>query len=250
MLRQPLAHRGFGAEPGFRWRSREIARVEGFTDAVFAFAVTLLVVSLEVPHTFDQLIEMMSGFIAFAIGFALLLRVWYLQYLFFRRYGLEDGLSFTLNGALLFVILFFTYPLKFLFVILVKMFSGQDPRVHLPDGALRLPIESHQWDELMIIYGIGYMALFGALFLLYHHAWRRRESLELNAVERYDTRTSLQEFALNMGVALASIVIVLVGGPSWSIFAGFTYGLIGPIMATHGGLRGRSRRRLEAPPSG
>jgi len=38
----------------FRWRGGEITRLEGFTDAVFAFAVTLLVVSLEVPHTFEN----------------------------------------------------------------------------------------------------------------------------------------------------------------------------------------------------
>ena len=33
----------------FRWRSREISRLEGLSDAVFGFAITLLIVSLEVP---------------------------------------------------------------------------------------------------------------------------------------------------------------------------------------------------------
>ncbi len=32
---------------------------------VFAFAVTLLVVSLEVPHTFSELLTTMRGFLAF-----------------------------------------------------------------------------------------------------------------------------------------------------------------------------------------
>ena len=36
----------------FRWRGQEITRIEGLSDAVFAFAITLPVVSLEVPKTF------------------------------------------------------------------------------------------------------------------------------------------------------------------------------------------------------
>src|SRR4051794_21568192 len=49
MIRGALRHRQ--NEPGFRWRAAGIARIEGLSDAVFAFAVTLLVVSLEVPRT-------------------------------------------------------------------------------------------------------------------------------------------------------------------------------------------------------
>jgi uncharacterized membrane protein len=56
---------------------REVSRVEGFSDAVFAFAITLLVVSLEVPKTYHELIAVIRGFPAFAIGFALIFQVWW-----------------------------------------------------------------------------------------------------------------------------------------------------------------------------
>jgi len=31
-----------GGEEDFRWRGEDVSRIEGFSDAVFAFAVTLL----------------------------------------------------------------------------------------------------------------------------------------------------------------------------------------------------------------
>src|SRR6187401_1371906 len=77
-------------EQHFRWRGNEISRVEGFTDAVFAFAVTLLVVALEVPHTFEGLMDVLRGFPAFVLTFTLLMTFWNAHYRYHRRYGLED----------------------------------------------------------------------------------------------------------------------------------------------------------------
>src|SRR5271167_2798365 len=115
MFRKHLISSQTSGEPGFRWRGGEITRLEGFSDAVFAFAVTLLVVSLEVPKTFTELLAAMRGFAAFAVCFALLADVWYNHYRFFRRYGLQDPWTVFLNCVLLFFVLFYVYPLKFLF---------------------------------------------------------------------------------------------------------------------------------------
>src|SRR5436853_5038549 len=122
MLRDSLMRNH--ADQDFRWRGGETARIEGLSDAVFAFAVTLLVVSLEVPKTFNELAVLMRGFISFAICFGLLIQVWYEQFLFFRRYNLQDKGTLWLNAFLLFVVLFYVYPLKFLFSFLVNRWTG------------------------------------------------------------------------------------------------------------------------------
>src|SRR5438445_4785179 len=106
MLREKLIEKGVGDPHKFRWRSHEISRIEGLSDAVFAFAVTLLVVSLEVPKSFDDLYTVIKGLPAFAMSFLLLMIIWYNQYKFFRRYGLQDFKTVTLTLLLLFVILF------------------------------------------------------------------------------------------------------------------------------------------------
>ncbi len=89
MIREKLIEQDIGVSSKFRMRGLEVSRIEALSDAVFGFAITLLIVSLEVPRTFDALMEMMRGFIAFAICFAMLILVWY-QY---RTYAVERRIN-------------------------------------------------------------------------------------------------------------------------------------------------------------
>jgi uncharacterized membrane protein len=47
---------------GFRLRGTSMSRIDAFSDVVFGFAITLLVVSLEIPHTFEELHRSLRGF--------------------------------------------------------------------------------------------------------------------------------------------------------------------------------------------
>ena len=235
-MRRQLAQHGFGADRGFRWRGGEISRLEGLSDAVFAFAVTLLVVSLEVPETFDQLLQVLRGFFAFAVCFAILFWVWYDHYRFFRRYGLADGITTILTGVLLFIVLFYVYPMKFLFTTLFDQMLGD---------ALANAIERRQVPQLMLVYGAGFIAVQLVFILLYLHAYRLADSLELDDYERLTTRSELQGFGLNILIGLASIAIVTVGGPDAAFWSGMAYMLIMPAQTVNGRLM-RTRIRQAA----
>ena len=200
------------------WRGREISRVEGFSDAVFGFAVTLLVVALEVPRTSGELLETMRGFGGFVITFAILFSIWYRQFIFFRRYGLEDKTTIALNGILLVVVLFFVYPLKFIATALLGRAMGGGKLITLPDGKVVPIIAREHFPYLLGIYGLGLAAVFVVFALLYRHAYRKRDALQLNEIEAYDTQDA---FNMNVWVAAAGAVIGVssVLGSASAIFA-------------------------------
>jgi uncharacterized membrane protein len=241
-----MIEKHIGHSEQFRWRGHEVSRIEGLSDAVFGFAITLLVVSLEVPKTFNELAETMHGFGAFLISFILLFAVWFNQYKFFRRYGLRDTTTVILNAALLFVVLFYVYPLKFLFTFLTDKFTGGHNEVRLPNGNVVPMIENfEQMASLMTIFNLGYLAVFGVFVLLFWHAYRKRDALELNELERFDTRTSILEGALNCGVAILSLLIIIVGGAGLAGLAGMAYMLTPVVMTLNGRIMGRRRKKLE-----
>src|SRR3954469_24903715 len=175
MLRESLAKREAAVQNGFRLRGLgEVSRIEALSDGVIAFAITLLVVSLEVPRTFDELLVTMRGFLAFAITFAMLFHVWHTQYRFFRRYGLNDNFTIWLTALLLFVILFYVYPLKFVWTFLVNALLGFGVTVQTAAGNVEPVVRGGQIPLMLMIYGLGFAAVFAIFALLYLHAYRKR----------------------------------------------------------------------------
>ncbi len=240
MIREHVFRIDEGGEPWFRWRGGEVSRIEALADMVFAFGITLLVVSLEVPASFDELFRMMEDFAAFALCFALMLFIWHSHYKFFRRYGLEDTYTVLLNAILLFVVLFYLYPLKFLFTFLVGELLG------LGGPAVPLRPDWSDMSRLMIIYDTGFLAVFLCFTLLYAHAYRRRGALGLDELERHTTVTALQGNAIMCAVALTSMAIIALRLPQSPLWAGLVYWIIAPALGVHGYLRGRGHNRLVA----
>ena len=172
-------------------KRREVSRIEGLSDGVFAFAITLLVVSLEVPKSFTELLHVMQAFPAFAVSFALLFQIWWRQYRFFRRYDLEDTTIIVLTAVLLFVVLFFVYPLKFLWSLLFSPLSGAGT------GEERITLA--QLPTLFYVYGAGVVATYGLLAAMYAHA--SRATLELTQVELLEAREDVYR---NLGLSARS----------------------------------------------
>ncbi|MEP6915052.1 MAG: TMEM175 family protein [Acidobacteriota bacterium] len=220
-----------------RWRGHEVSRLEGFSDTVFAFALTLLVVALEVPHNYEKLMELMRGFPAFACSFALLIWIWSEHNTFFRRFGLQDAYTITLNAVLLFLVLFYVYPLKFMFD---TMFS---PFQHGPEHIIRL--DAHQFAHTSAIYAAGFVALFLVFTLLYHHAYANREKLGLSALEAFDAREGTERQLVSMSVGVVSFLIATMAPLRLVMFAPTAFMLMWPAHWIHGSTSRKRRTALQ-----
>jgi hypothetical protein len=218
-------------------RNFEIQRIETFSDGVFAFAITLLIVSLEVPQTFEELLTKMRGFFVFGLCFLVLVSIWNNQHLFFRRYGMDDSWTVVLNGILLFIVLFYVYPLKFLFTL---VFGQQIYKQQISP----LTIKPAQLPILMIIYAAGFIIIYFLFFLMHVRAYRKSKELGLSPVEKFDCKSSIYKESVMIGGGLCSILAALLLKNLDAGYAGFVYILISPAIHILYKFRNKTRRKL------
>lgn len=220
---------------GFRLRGTAMSRVDGFSDVVFGFALTLIVASLEVPKTYDELHATLLGFVPFAICFMFLMMVWLSHYQFFRRFGLHDMRTILINAGLLFTVLFYVYPLKFLFTLVGAQF------VHM--HYQHEPFSSQmQVRELAMVYALGFFAIYLMLTLLNLNAWRQREGLGLNTLERLILKSAIIDLSAVSSVGLMVMIAARLLPPDHALMACYLFMLIGVWKIVSGTYYGKKIR--------
>ena len=157
--------------------------------------------------------------------------IWWEHNKFFRRYGLQDAWTAFLNCVLLFVVVFYVYPLKYLATVLLG--AGQVSAAF--DGRY-----------VMKIYSFGLLAIFGVFVLLYQHASGRRESLALDPTELVTLRFNKRAHVISMSLAAVSLALAFSLPGGWVALSGVLYGLMGPLLTWNGFRMGRELSKLES----
>lgn len=238
-----------GLDPNFRYRGLNQTRIETFSDAVFAVAFTLVVLSSAVPETFSELRKSIHDIIPSFICIVLIVVIWYQHYVFYLRYGLQNTKTVTINTFLLFLLLIYVYPLKFLARFLVELYGGLI--FGRPDNFMNNfggEMNSENMTLLMTAYGAGATLIFMAMTWLYREAYKKREELELNEYETFSTKVSLWQNLLMSTIPFLSTIVAFLhpfgyGALNFAI-AGFIYMLYPPVMITFGYRVKKKSRKL------
>jgi uncharacterized membrane protein len=210
MIRQIISKKNPDRTSLFRERGSEIYRIEGFTDAVFAFSISLLVAALEVPQTYDELWLIIQGSIPFFCTVAVLFIFWFQQYRFFRNYGLNDTRTILLNFVFIAVLVFYIYPMKFLFSLLLSMFTGIDLFPKAKEHGEEI-LQIHDFPQLIILFSIGYFLLWLLIYLMHLHAWKMKEKLELNFAETARLKSEMWGALLDSTIGILSLTLATLG---------------------------------------
>lgn len=227
---------------GFRLRGLATTRIETFTDAAFAFALTLLVISMDPPTTMTSLEAALRQTPAFLLSATLLMMFWTGHHNWSRRFGMDDGTTILLSCLLVFTVLVYIYPLRFMFSAMTAWIGGM---TGLPIGPPHTDLGIRTMAEvnrMFVIYGLGFVAMSAAIALLNLHAWRNRAVLELDALERAGTIAELGAWAILVTIGVLS-TLVAAAFPDAVPTAGWVYALLAIIMPLYSR---RNRRRAAA----
>lgn len=106
-------------------------------------------------------------------------------------------------------------------------------------------ISASEARALFTIWSLGYAAVFSVFTLLYLHAWRIREQLQLTPLEAMRTQLSLLDQLAMVVVALLSTALARTMPDRYVGVAGFIYFLVPIYFKIAHSIAGRRVRQLQ-----
>ena len=209
---------------GFRLRGEAMTRIEVFSDAAFAFAVTMLVISIDsIPKNYIEFVEAMKGIPTFILSVSMIMGFWLAHRRWSQQYGLEDPISMLCTLSIVVIILIFVYPLKLIMSYTSHFLSGQI-----------LPTEFSITSEaemtgLVFAFSVAGFLLAGAFLGLHLQALRQREELKLNKEETIITHKMIAIWTVTCAAAFISVVLSCLLNPRIGYVGGWA--LIIPWIA-------------------
>ena len=212
-------------EKHFRLRGLETTRLDTFIDAAFAFATTMLVISIgDIPKNFSELVIAFKGIPSFLASFVSVVLIWLGHRKWSRRYGIENNLTIIVSLGLVFVLMIYVYPLRLVFSALFAWISGG----FFPSEFSITSVG--ELANLFVFYGLGFAAISFLLAILFFQAIKLKDVIFLDEIEIIETKYETASWFVMSGTALLSTLFALIMPLSIAVFAGFVYLLLPAIM--------------------
>jgi uncharacterized membrane protein len=181
-------------------RNMHTGRLESFSDSVFAFAITLLVLDLAVPAIAQRnLLGKLGGqwhfYLAYVVSFATIGAIWLGHSLITEYLERTDGTLMRLNLLLLLLVSFLTFPTR-----LLAQYIGVDSSEKVA----------------ATIYGLTLLCIAGLLSVLWRYALHEHlvvpdaDDTELSILTQRLT-PGLAGYMLLLGLGLVVPVVAVVG---------------------------------------
>ncbi len=196
-----------------RWGT---SRLEAFSDGVFAIAITLLILEINVPSSeFDNLwkgiAEQWPSYLAYATSFLTIGGLWMAHHGIFRRLRSVDGWVMRLNILLLMLVSFLPFPTKLVAEALTSTTSAERAAV--------------------IFYGVALLSISVVMSVLWRYVAAHRDLLEPDVTdETIDLIISLT--TPNMAF-YAGVVVLAFVAPEVAAF-GYLVIAVAAVFRQHG----------------
>ena len=181
-------------------------RLDNFTDAAFAFAVSLMVIGgAGAPENFDALVGALADLPAFAFGFAVMTMFWMSHVRWRKVRGEGDWLATLLTLVLIFLTLVYVQPLRAMASATGLWFTGHG---RMFGGSLA---------GLFAVYGTGFVAMSLTMVALWSEPLR---DADLTSEARGNVKG---ERGIWLILALTGLVSILLTQTRYGVWAAMVY---------------------------